>query len=155
MSLPLRATLSWTLLGALLGAATAAAQQTPAAADPARVTAARAVLDASGTVEAMVAAMRANLPAQRQIAPQLPAEFWMRFEERIVRDAPQLVDSIAVLYARSFTLTELEAMAAFYRSKVGQRLRQLQPTLVAEGSAIGQRWGSRIGAEIGAALQPR
>jgi uncharacterized protein len=134
--------------------APAALAQAPDSSPPAaRVVLARQVLDAGGTVETMLAAMRANLPAQQQANPQIPAEFWTRFEARITQDAPQLVDSIALIYARRFTQGELQALLNFYRSPVGQRLRVLQPTLVAEGAAVGQRWGMRIGAEIGSSLQ--
>jgi hypothetical protein len=121
--------------------------------DAAGLAAAHRVLDASGSVDAMVAAMRANLPAQRAATPQLPAEFWTQFEARIVQAVPELVDSIAVVYAHGFTLKELDALTAFYQSPVGRRLRALQPTLITESSAIGQRWGMRIGAEIGASLR--
>ena len=123
--------------------------------DAVRLSAAHRFLEASGSVETMVAAMRANLPAQRMANPQIPAEFWNRFEARIVAEVPQLIDSIAVLYAAKFTQQELDALVAFYRSPTGLRLRELQPSLVTESSAIGQRWGMRIGADIGAALQPR
>lgn len=125
------------------------------AASAARLATAHRVLDASGAIETMVAAMRANLPAQRMASPQIPAEFWTRFEARISQDAPQLVDSIAVLYARRFTQDELESLLRFYQSPVGRRLRELQPSLVIESAAIGQRWGMRIGAEIGASLQQK
>src|SRR5262245_8311675 len=130
------------------------AQQVPnqALPDAAGLAAAKNFLDASGTVDAMVAAMKANLPAQRAAMPQVPAEFWARFETRAVQDAPQLLDSLAVVYARNFSVDDLQALAAFYRSPVGQRLRDLQPALVAEGAAIGQRWGARIGAEVAATL---
>lgn len=142
---------------ALLGACTLVViQAAPAGAqapDAARVTLARRVLDASGTVETIAAAMRANLPAQRSANPQIPAEFWTRFESRIVQDMPQLLDSIAVLYAAKFTQQELSGLLTFYQSPTGRRLRTLQPSLVTESSAIGQRWGMRIGAEIGASLQ--
>jgi hypothetical protein len=114
--------------------------------------AAHRVLDASGSVDAMVAAMRASLPAQRAATPQLPAEFWRQFEARIVQAVPELVDSIAVVYARSFTPKELDALTAFYASPIGRRLRAQQPALITESAAIGQRWGMRIGAEIGASL---
>lgn len=143
---------------ALIGACTLLVMQTaPAGAqapDAARLTLARRVLDASGTVETIGAAMRANLPAQRMANPQIPAEFWTRFEARIVQDMPQLLDSIAVLYAAKFTQQELSGLLTFYQSPTGRRLRTLQPSLVTESSAIGQRWGMRIGAEIGASLQP-
>ncbi len=135
----------------------ARAQGVPAASgsDPVLLAAARRVLKFSGTVDAMVAAIRANLPAQQASHPDIAPEFWTRFEARVVHDAPQLVDSIAVIYAQSFSQQELEVLADFYGSPVGQRLRELQPTLIAESSAIGQRWGARIGAEIGASLPRR
>ena len=123
--------------------------------DAQRVATAKRVLEASGTVETMTAAMKANLPAQRMANPQIPAEFWTRFEARIQQDVPQLVDSIALLYARNFTQQELDGLLTFYQTPTGRRLRELQPSLVTESSAIGQRWGMRIGAEIGASMQPR
>jgi len=84
-----------------------------------------------------------QLAGVARAAPQLPTEFWTRFEARLVHDTPELLDSIAVLYARSFSLEELKALAAFYSPPVGERLRDLQPSLVTQSSAIGQRWGSR------------
>lgn len=121
-------------------------------ADPARVVAAQSLLKASGAVDAMIAAMRAAIPAQRQATPQIPAEFWTRFEARVVQDANILVDSVAVVYASAFSLQDLKDLTAFYNSPLGQRLRVAQPDLIVKSSAIGQRWGGRIGAEVGAAL---
>jgi hypothetical protein len=114
----------------------------------ARVTAAREFLKSSGAVDAMVAGMRANLPAQRQAMPQVPAEFWTRFETRMVKDAPALGDSIAFLYAQEFSVPELKQLTAFFNSPIGRRLVAVQPSLIAESSAVGQRWGARLGEEI-------
>ncbi|HEV8382960.1 MAG TPA: DUF2059 domain-containing protein [Gemmatimonadales bacterium] len=137
---------------AYLSVPTARGQDSTTVPSPARLAAAHRVLDASGSIETMIAAMRANLPAQRLVNPQIPAEFWSRVEAKLVEAAPELMDSIAVLYARRFTQEELEAMVAFYQSPVGRHLRELQPGLVTESAALGQRWGMRIGAEIGASL---
>ena len=146
--------LSFLLAITCLGTSIARAQKADTSArSSAQVALAHRVLDAAGTIETMVAAMRANLPAQRMANPQIPAEFWTRFEARITQDVPQLVDSIAVMYAIRFNQDELQGMLAFYQSAVGRRVRELQPSLVTESTAIGQRWGMRIGAEIGAALQ--
>jgi len=122
--------------------------------DSSRIAAARRVLVANGSAELMVTMIKANIPTQRAAMPDVPAEFWDRFEARVVTDAPQLVDSIAVLYASTFTEDELNQLAAFYESPIGQRLRGAQRDLLLEGTAIGQRWGARIGAEIGASLSP-
>ena len=136
-----------------LFAAPLAGQKPSASPEARRLAMAHQVLDASGTIETMVAALKANIPTQRAANPQIPAEFWTRFEERLIHDMPQLVDSIAVLYAARFTQQELESILAFHQSPAGKRLRVLQPSLVSESAVIGQRWGARIGAEIGASLQ--
>lgn len=136
--------------------AAAAGAQTAAGSPPdsATMAAARAMVESSGMIEAMIATMRAAVPAQRAATPQLPDEFWTRFEDRLVKDAPQLADSIAGVYAGNFTRGQLDSLTAFYRSPTGQRLRELQPLVITQASAIGQRWGMRIGAEIGATLKP-
>jgi uncharacterized protein len=114
----------------------------------AKVAAARAFLKSSGAVDAMLAGMRANLPAQRQAMPQVPEEFWVRFESRMVKEAPALSDSIAFLYANTFSVSELQQLTTFFRSPIGRRLVEVQPHLIAESSAVGQRWGARLGEEI-------
>ena len=122
--------------------------------DPERVKAARQVLNASGAVDLMVSAMKANIPAQRNAMPQVPAVFWERFEQRLIADAPQFLDSVAVVYAGAFTLSELQQLAAFYASPLGKRLVAAQPAIVTQTAQIGQRWGARIGAEVGASIEP-
>lgn len=138
------------VLAALAAAAPLTAQARP---DAAGIAAARRLLDAAGVARTMVAAMRQAIPAQRQATPDLPEAFWTRFEERLQSDLPLLVDSIAVVYARHFTVTELDGLAQFFRSPLGQRFVDTQPLLTTESMAVGQRWGMRIGAEIGAMLR--
>ena len=133
---------------ALLAFAPRHAPAQDAADHGARVAAAREFLKASSALEGMIAVMRASLPAQKEAMPQVPAEFWGRFEERMVKGAPELGDSIAVIYARSFSLKELQELATFYRSPVGRRLVAVQPHLITESTAVGQRWGARLGEEI-------
>lgn len=114
----------------------------------ARTAAARELLKSSGAMETMITAMRANVASQKEAMQEVPAEFWTRFEDRMVKGAPQLSDSIAIIYARTFSLKELQELNTFYRSAVGRRLVQVQPHLIAEGAAVGQRWGARLGEEI-------
>ena len=117
-----------------------------------RLATARQVLEASGTVDVMVQTLRAAIPTQRAANPAIPAEFWTRFESRMMTDLTQLIDSIAVLYASKFTQQELDGLLAFHRSALGRRVREVQPGLVSESTMMGRRWGERIGAQIGAEL---
>lgn len=128
------------------------AQDTATLSEGPRIEAAKQLLAASGAVDAMIASVRAAIPAQREATPNLPEEFWTRFDSKVVADAPILLDSIAVLYAKTFTLKELNDATAFYKSPLGQRMRAAQPALITESTQIGQRWGSRIGMEIGTSL---
>ncbi len=116
--------------------------------DSVTIEAARDFIRMSGAVDAILAGTRANIPAQRQALPEIPEEFWVRFENRMTRDAPALADSIAMIYAKTFTLQELRDIVAFFKTPSGRRLVQVQPQLITETSAIGQRWGGRIGEEI-------
>jgi hypothetical protein len=136
---------------AALAAATPNAVRAQAPAQ-AGVNAARELLHASGAVDAMVAAMRANIPAQREALPQIPAEFWSAFETELVKKAPEMVDSIAVVYAHRFSARELQDITAFYQSPIGRKLVQNQIAIISESSAIGQRWGARVGEEIARSL---
>ena len=113
-----------------------------------KLAAAREYIRASSAVDAMVSAMRANLPAQRQAMPQVPEEFWNRFEEVMVKEAPTFGDSVAVLYARTFSVRELQELTAFLKSPIGRRFVESQPFLISESAAIGQRWGARLGEQI-------
>jgi len=145
-----------TLLLALAGALTSALAQerpTPPAADSLRLAAARQLLAASGAVDIMVGAMKANLPAAQKAAPPLPTEFWTRLLDTLSRGAPELLDSVAVVYASTFSLEDLRELTAFYESPLGRRLRAAQPGILAQSTAVGQRWGARIGAAVGASLR--
>lgn len=128
--------------------------QVSAKPDEGRLAAAHRLLEASGSAELMLTAMKANIPVQRAAMPQVPPAFWTRFEQRLVVEAPAFLDSIAVVYAGAFTLQELQQLIAFYESPIGRRLRAVQPDLVAQSSQIGQRWGARLGASIAAGLEP-
>ena len=122
--------------------------------DPDRLAAAHRLLRASGAADLMVTAMKANIPVQRTAMPQVPAAFWERFEQRLVTDSPQFLDSIAVVYAAVFPLQDLQQLIAFYESPLGRRLVAAQPAILTQSSAVGQRWGARLGAAVAATLEP-
>lgn len=124
--------------------------QTPA--NDAGLAAARSLLKASGAVDAMIGTMRANIPAQRQALPQVPAEFWTEFEKQMVKEAPMLADSIAAIYAHKFSPRELQQITAFYDSPIGRKLVSNQVAIITESSAIGQRWGARVGEAVAQGL---
>lgn len=120
--------------------------------DAARFAVAQEVLKQAGTVDIILAGINRGLDLQRAAHPEIPAEFWARVQRRFGEVAPELSDSIAVIYANTFSREELEQFVAFYQSPAGRHLRQVQPLLMEQSTGIGQRMGMRIGAEIGASM---
>jgi hypothetical protein len=74
----------------------------------------------------------------------------------ILREMPAATRQAAIrAYAGRFTVAELEALAAFYRSPAGAKLARLQPEISREvGREVGQRFQSRLQAAE-KVLQPK
>jgi hypothetical protein len=124
-----------------------AAQRAPV--DPATATTIRRLLDLTGAAKLALQSMEQMMPSQRAANPQVPAAFWDAFLAHARRDVPQLVDSLIQVYAAHFTQADLDELVRFYESPLGRRLSAAQPMVTQESMQVGQRWGARIGGEVG------
>ena len=59
-----------------------------------------------------------------------------------------LLDRMAPIYARNFTVAELKDIAAFYRSPTGQKLVDRLPAIAQESMAAGQAFGRELLPEL-------
>jgi uncharacterized protein len=134
----------------LIAASPLAAQSVPA--DSLKRTEARALLALTDAAGAMVRTMEMAIPAQREAMPQVPEAFWSKMIEFAKRDSPQLVEAMVPLYTSRFSLDELQALSAFYRTPLGQKLAAAMPAVSADGMKIGMEWGQRVGQEAMAAM---
>lgn len=80
--------------------------------------------------------------------PQVPQEFWTRFESRM--DMRTLLEKIIPLYDKYYTTEDLKAVNAFYESTAGQKVLATLPKIMQESMAIGQEWGKKIGEQAAA-----
>lgn len=141
------------ILAALWFARIAGAEaQSGGGANADKVTVIRELLAVTRAADQVLAVVEASVPAQRAANPRIPSVFWDRFLVQTRSRRGEFVDSVIPLYARSFDVADLRAMLELYKSPFGQRLLEVQPKLVQESMVIGQRWGARIGAEIGQQL---
>jgi hypothetical protein len=69
-------------------------------------------------------------------------------EQAMNANIDEMLDKVAGVYARNFTVEELRDITAFYRSATGQKLVERQPDIMKESMAIGQQWGRSVGAEL-------
>jgi uncharacterized protein len=73
------------------------------------------------------------------------------FDEVLVRFADrqtEVISEIAAIYASEFSVEDLQAQAAYYRSPVGRRMVERQVFVQQQSMAIGQEWGARIAREV-------
>lgn len=112
----------------------------------------RQILDVTRAGDQVLGAIEATVPVQRASNPRIPAVFWDRFLVQARARRGEFLDSLVPLYSRTFEVAELKALLQFYQSSLGRRLLQTQPAVTRESMQIGQRWGARIGAEIGQQL---
>jgi hypothetical protein len=147
IALALSASIFWAA-----GASIGFAQTAP---DPARLAAARKLMDAAGLsaqfesvlpliTEQMEKAFLSLQPSHeaeiKEVFKLIPQKFSARKQE--------MLDQIAVLYAQKLTADELNTITDFYKSPVGAKLIKLQPEIVQESMSLGQAWGLNIGREI-------
>ena len=151
----MRAVVRFALIVAAASCAVAPAEaraQSASSPDTAKVRLIHQLIAAAHLTDQALQVIEQALPAQRAANPRVPAEFWDRFLEQARARRGELEDGYVALYDRNFTAAELRGLIAFYESPIGKRFVEVQPVLTREGMAMGQEWGSRIGADVGRTL---
>jgi hypothetical protein len=129
-----------------------AGAQAASAPDPEKVRLIRQLITTAHLTDQALQVIEQALPAQRAANPRVPAAFWDRFLEQARARRGELEEGYIALYDRNFTTAELRGLLAFYESPIGKRFVEVQPVLMREGMAMGQEWGTRIGADVGRTL---
>ena len=84
----------------------------------------------------------------KQTNPQLPEKaghiVQAAVEEAAAARLQELNGQIARLYSTSFTLEELEALAAWYQSGIGKKALQVLPIIALQSIELGKEWGGSI-----------
>jgi uncharacterized protein len=132
------------MLAALSGTSSA---QAP---DKARLAAAKQMMGMAGSAaqfdQVMPLMSQQMSQAFKNLAPGSATEIDDVFRQlvpRFVARKGELLDQIAALYATEMTLDELNAIVAFYKSPAGEKFASVQPKILRESMALGQRWGQR------------
>jgi hypothetical protein len=133
-----------------LGASAAVAQQA-AAPDPARIAAAKDLMEVTGVnkqLDGMIAAMGQGFrkgaadAADAATAEAAGKEFDSHMA-RLMSYRQAMLDDFAALYAEKFTAEELKSVADFYRSPTGAKFIQTMPELIQSGALIGMKYSQK------------
>lgn len=129
--------------------------------DPARVAAARDLLEVTGVtkqMDGMVEAMSrgfakgANADSSDE-GKKLSAQFDSSMK-KLLDYKDQMITDFANLYAQTFTAEEMKAVADFYRSGPGAKFIAKTPELMQKGAEIGMKYSAKIAEEMKAGQTP-
>ena len=119
--------------------------------DPARVAAARDLLEVTGVtkqmdhmVEAMTAGFAKGADADKSEAGKKLSDQFAASMKKLLSYKDQMIADFAVLYARKFTAEEMKTVADFYRSGAGAKFISMTPELMKDGAAIGMKYSQKI-----------
>jgi hypothetical protein len=90
--------------------------------------------------------MNGMLEPMKQALPQVPAEWWQRFAEKV--DPGDLNKLVVPIYERYFSDEEIGAMLDFYRTPEGQSILSKLPVVMQESMAAGQAWGQELAEDV-------
>jgi len=104
------------------------------------------LLRVSGSDKMADQMMAALIPQFKQIIPDIPDVFWVRFKQKINID--ELLLACVPAYSKYYTHDEIKQLIKFYESPLGKRMVEVTPLLTQETMAVGQKWGEKLGQEI-------
>lgn len=134
----------------------AAPQDSSRTPDPAKVAVATRILEATHAVDNMTTVMDTMIgPMLQNIKLQNPSisddhlkMISDMLTEELHKLVPQGIALNAQVYANHFTLEELNALAAFYETPLGQKIITEQPKIVKEVLPIGIAWGRQAAEQV-------
>ena len=140
-------TASRAILTSCLVLAVSSASTTPASSEAAsRAQQIEELLSLTGAGDIGVQVMNGMLEPMKQALPQVPAEWWQRFAEKV---DPGDLNKLAVpIYERYFSDEEIGAMLDFYRTPEGQSILSKLPVVMQESMAAGQAWGQELAEDV-------
>lgn len=99
-----------------------------------------ALLELMGAEKLMMRGFRESMAMQLKASPQLvPFAGVIEAWAKEVMTWENVREPMARLYAEAFTEEEIDGLVTFYRSPLGQKLKETQPELAARGMEVGRK----------------
>ncbi len=136
-----------------------------AAIDPAKIEAIRELLEVTGAeanheqltqnfAQQMITVLEANnLPVTDRIRAMIREEVDRFIRDQLDREILQ--QKMYRVYARYFSLAELEGLIAFNKTEIGRKANRVMPILMRESMTAAQSWSVEIGPELSARVKQR
>jgi hypothetical protein len=139
------------VLAAVLFAIPAQAQ----APDKQHIQAARSMMDKSGASRGFDDVVPSFLEESKRLFLQTRPEIAAELDQVSLAIAPdflkrkeELLNSIAALYVRRFSVQELRQIEAFYNTPVGQKFVDLLPGILGQAREVSADWSAQLSEDI-------
>lgn len=109
---------------------------------------ARRLLQVMHADTAFVLGIDQAMAVQRRSQSGVSKIFFDSLVARVRRRVPEMLDSLAPIYAASLTTADLKDLVRFYESPLGQRFAAAQTAFSSRAEQVGQRWGARMALEV-------
>jgi hypothetical protein len=86
--------------------------------------------------------------------PQIVEIMRKYFDPEFRRRLPEFIDQTAVIWARHFTIDEMDKLIAFDRSELGQKVIAQEPQILQESMIMGRAWGQSVAREVYEKIKP-
>lgn len=84
----------------------------------------------------------------------LPTEFFEEFKKDMLESGyDEILELIVPIYLKHYSEDEIDQMAAFFQTELGQIMVKNTPLIMQESMAAGQQWGGAMGGMIAERLQ--
>lgn len=96
----------------------------------------------------MTAVLKQGRPSMDEETLQLLNEVVEEELETVFGDSGPLVDELIPVYARHFTLEEIQGLLAFYETDLGRKTIEVMPMIIQESMAAGQNYSMQRVPEV-------
>lgn len=113
-------------------------------------------LEVSGSKETMKAQFPVLMNTLKNMLPDIPEDVFAKIEAKY-RELffNRMVELIAPIYKRYFTLEELKNYIAFYETDLGRKIAKVNPTLMGDLFKVGEQAGAFIMQSVIAELESK
>jgi N-glycosylase/DNA lyase len=111
--------------------------------DSAKIASIRELLEVTGSGKLGVQAVQNMIASYRQNLPSVPEEFWSEFMKEVNTEV--LTTMVIPIYDKYYSLEELNAIIAFYKTPIGKKVIATLPQIMQESMQAGQSWGKEVG----------
>jgi len=144
-----------TIFAAIFAANPAHAQSVSAAPSTESLAAARELVQVAKSTDNFKLVLPAILQSLKQAVVQNRPEMEKQYEAMVplfnqaaAQRLNEMVDTVATIYARNFSVDELHDITAFFRSPTGQKYLERLPTITQQSLVAGQQFGQEIAQDV-------